>query len=132
MIKPNFHRKEGPVAAVGGSLLGGLIGGGGTLAGLATAGGLIGSAVGGLIGGSLFGQPDIPSYPTAQAPAQPGATPLPGQVPTDQSQQSGNTSPATTTDIAKGQMDSMKRRGRLSTILTRQTAGGEETERLGG
>ena len=82
-----------------GAVVGGLIGGGGTLAGILTTGGLIGSAIG-AVGGSLLGKalspkmPDfnqtisapqeqaVPQTPPAPAvpatPATPSATPVTG------------------------------------------------------
>jgi len=125
----------GPIAAVAGSLIGGLIGGGGTMAGLASVGGIVGSMVGSTIVGSLM-KPKSQSYPSVGAPATPAPAAMPGsQAPNPNAPNGvtpGDTAAATNADIAKGQMDSIKRRGRMSTILSgRQVAGDEEIERLG-
>lgn len=134
-------RLEGPLAAVAGGLVGGLIGGGGTLAGLATTGGLIGSAIGSVVVGSLL-QPKTPSYPTAAAPVVP-ATPAVPEIPGTPAASAAAATPAispetatpTAEEIAKGELE-RKRRGRLSTILTARNpantpAGGSENETLG-
>ena len=140
----NDHMHEGPIAAIGGALLGGLIGGGGTMAGLLTAGGLMGAAIGG-IGGTLLGgmmtpkmdfgstvQPQaapesaIPATPAATAipesPATPGAAVT--ETPVDTTGAAGATpfnvgeaAPLTASDAAKGEIPK-KRKGRMSTILT--------------
>lgn len=130
----NKPRLEGPVAALGGSLIGGLIGGGGTLAGLATVGGIVGSAVGGLVAGQLFKE-KTPSYPTVQAPG----TPTPPQIPTVPALSAPTTAPTgegaalTPAEIAAGN-EQKARRGRLATILSQQkgaNAVNEPNETLG-
>jgi hypothetical protein len=131
----NKPRLEGPLAAVGGSLIGGLIGGGGTIAGLATVGGIVGSAIGGIAASSLFKE-KTPSFPTVQAPG----TPAPPQIPTVPALAEPGATPTgegaslTPAEIAAGNAQKA-RRGRLSTILSQQrqeTAVGETTnETLG-
>lgn len=122
---------EGPVAAIGGALLGGLIGGGGTLAGILTTGGLIGASLG-LMGGSLLGGglgQQMPSYsatPAPKAPATPGAPGLPGAGAGD-----GGISTPTAEEVARGEME-RKRRGRVATILSEQRKADDDTELLGG
>lgn len=127
MIKPNFHRKEAPVAAVVGSVIGSYVGGG-------AIGSVIGSVVGGMIGNTLLGGSQ-PGYPTTAMPGSPGATAMPGSTAapgTDlNNPAAGSGSAATTSDINKG-ASSMTRRGRLSTILSGQQLAGDDTEKLGG
>ena len=159
------HKVEAPLF---GAVIGALIGGGGTLAGMLTVGGMVGAGIG-AIGGSLLQKsmtpdldmpsqaivqataPQTPQTPTAPAvPQTPGATPTspvgsnaPGTPTANPTPTAGTittpqdgSSPATNEDIAKGEVDVRKRRGRLSTILTsregREETGGEEVERLGG
>lgn len=135
------HVQEGPLAAVAGGLIGGLIGGGGTLAGMLTMGGMIGMGLG-AVGGTLLGNamsPQMPSFNMQQAqpsqqevprtPAAPASPVTPGAPGT-----TGEASPSTTADVAKGTMPK-KRKGRVSTILTSpgdRDEGGEEVELLGG
>lgn len=157
----NDYMHEGPVAAIGGALLGGLIGGGGTMAGLLSVGGMVGSLIGG-IGGSMLGnmmspkldlgsqpqQPPASAIPaTPSAPAIPAAPATPGSTPTGPPVDSTTGAPfnpgeagiATATDISKGEL-ARKRRGRVSTILTTpqsragvaEGSGDGEIELLGG
>lgn len=169
-------RMEAPVL---GAVAGALIGGGGTLAGMLSVGGLIGAGIG-AIGGSLLGgmmeQPRMPSLsvaPTQQAPqtpatpatpaapaapqtpaatptpavtppvnqpAQPVAepTPTPEDVAVPGGQQAEGPAPLTAEEIAQGQAATKRRRGRMSTILTKPSQRGipedgeQEVERLGG
>ena len=74
----NDYMHEGPLAAVAGGVLGGLLGGGGTLAGFLTTGGLIGSALG-AVGGTLLGNALTPKFDTGmiQQPQQPPASAVP-------------------------------------------------------
>lgn len=123
--------KQGPVASVVGSVLGGLIGGGGTLAGIATTGGLIGSAIGSVVGMSLLGGGNKQQNPgTVAAPPQPGSVAMP-ETPTAQPG-TGTSSPLTPEEIARGEAE-RQRRGRLSTILSQNNnpLTGEPTETLG-
>jgi len=69
---------------------------------------------------------NAPSSPTAQPSATPGNISQPNV---------DGTAPPTNDDIAKGEVEVKRRRGRLATILTRnerQDEAGEEVERLGG
>lgn len=142
----NKQHFEGPVAAIGGALLGGLIGGGGTMAGLLTAGGMMGMALGGVAGtllGSSLEMPDFdvasPQSPTQQevaeaTPAEEAAVTAPatteeqasgvGEVATDTTSTSsaeeftvGESAAPTEENVAKGEL-TKKRRGRISTILS--------------
>ena len=126
MIKPNFHRKEGPVAAVVGSVVGGMLGGGGVAS-------IVGSVVGGMIGSSLLGS--RPSYPQQGMPATPAATAMPGSTAAPGSDlnnpAAGSATAATQANVDRGSM-AAARRGRLATILSNQQLAGEDTERLGG
>lgn len=149
MFGPKMHVTEAPLI---GMAIGGLVGGGGTLAGFATMGGMIGMGLG-AIGGTLLGKsmkaPKMPSQqnqeqaaaketpklppatPMPAAPMTPVATPIPAV---------GDTSPPTAEEIASGQIQvEKKRKGRLSTILSTpksrlEGVSGEEgvMERLGG
>lgn len=127
----NKPRLEGPVIPLVGAVIGGMAMGGGTIATMSAVGMALGSAVGGLIGGMTT---DKPSYPTMQAPGTPAPPTVPA-VPAlkDATATGGEGSPSTTTDIAKGETEAAKRRGRLSTILTarNQPAGGDAIETLG-
>ena len=168
-------------APVLGAIVGGLIGGGGTLAGILTTGGLIGAGVGALAGSYLGKslkpakvqsiqqtqaaatptEQEIPQAPPAPAipavPATPVATPIVGgglgagegpggsPIPVDTSGPMpepftpGEAAPPTTEEIVKGELQK-KRKGRVSTILTRpqdrtnefDEEDEEEFERLGG
>lgn len=147
-----MHVTEAPLI---GAAIGGLIGGGGTLAGFATLGGMAGMALG-AVGGSLLGKSmkapkvetqsqqsqqqqaiaETPALPPATempaAPATPVATPIPQAV--------GEVSTPTAEELAAGQINTeKKRKGRLSTILSTPksrleggTYEGETMERLGG
>ena len=132
----NKPKLEGPLAAMGGSLIGGLIGGGGTIAGLASAGGIIGSLVGSAVLGSVLGgkSGSEPSQQSISAPAVPGAPTAPGLPQAQALPQEGASTPPTAEELARGKAESTVRRGRLSTILSQtNTAGGDTSnERLGG
>ena len=150
MFGPKMHVTEAPLI---GAAIGGLIGGGGTLAGFATLGGMAGMALG-AVGGSLLGKsmktPKIASEQSqekaamAETPALPPATEMPAApatpVATPIPQAIGEVSTPTAEELAAGQINTeKKRKGRLSTILStpksRLEGGTTETEgmeRLGG
>lgn len=148
MFGPKMHVMEAPLL---GAAIGGLIGGGGTLAGFATLGGMAGMALG-AVGGSLLGKsmktPKMPQDQSAAAaaetPALPPATEMPAAPATPTAtptpQAVGEVSTPTAEELAAGQINTeKKRKGRLSTILTtpksRLIDSGTETEgmeRLGG
>ena len=83
----NSHVQEAPLALMGG-LVGGLVGGGGTLAGFATLAGLSGTVLG-AVGGTLLAKAFMPKAPKSgsvqnqqqaaakETPALPPATPMP-------------------------------------------------------
>lgn len=179
---------EAPMAALGG-LVGSFIGGGATLAGMTSIGGIVGGLVGTVLAGTLLGgkqkslrapsqqstDSQVPATPPAPAippvPSAPAATPtvpnLGGSVApkptpgasTDTTKPTAGVdvgattpktpvkvistpdptpgtdiTPATPEDVAKGTLE-RKRKGRLSTILTRRNRASEtdeEVERLGG
>jgi hypothetical protein len=140
MFEINKPVKEAPLL---GAVIGGLVGGGGTLAGIMSVGGMVGAGLG-MVAGNMLGDAmgpkmpdmsiaqntptDVPSTPPAAvAPAVPGtAVETPGFT-------GGEGSPQTTDDVSTGELN-RKRRGRVSTILTNReaTVGEEEVERLGG
>lgn len=152
-IKQNVH--EAPLAI--GALAGGLLGSAG-VAGLTIMSGIaLGSLAGGVLGG-MFNQkaPKVQSAQNqqqaaaAETPALPAATQMPAtpMTPTatpvalnggdlSKPQDAAEASPATTEEVAKGELEK-KRRGRLSTILTtpqsRLNPGDttDQVERLGG
>lgn len=144
MIRPNRYRYEGPVAGIAGSLIGGMIGGGGTLAGMATVGGLVGSAIGGLVGSTILGGSQQPSINIA-SPNVPAAVPPTPGLPTQPNVNATLPSPVTNTpsgtgsaltpaEIAAGQSADAARRGRLATILTQNplaAGAGAGNEKLG-
>lgn len=135
-----------------GAAIGGLIGGGGTLAGFATLGGMAGMALG-AVGGSLIGKgmktPKVESArdqtqnAAAETPQLPPATempPAPNTPTATPNPTTGEASTPTADELATGQINiDKKRKGRLSTILTTpksrledETLEGEGMERLGG
>lgn len=132
MFGPKMHVMEAPLI---GMAIGGLIGGGGTLAGFATVAGMAGMALGAL-GGTLLGKGLSQKSPqpqqqqqqaAAETPALPPAPTIPAipQTPVStpdvkaSSITPGEAAPMTPEEIAAGQMTNAKpRRGRLSTILT--------------
>lgn len=180
---------EAPLAPMLGGLVGSFLGGGATLAGMTSVGGIVGGLVGTVLAGTLLGgkqksarsqiipqtTPQTPATPPAPAmppiPSGPAATPTvpslggsvePKPVPgrgTDTTTPTGGVdvgagtpktpvkvistpdptpgtdiTPATPEDVAKGTLE-RKRKGRLSTILTRRNRASEtdeEVERLGG
>ena len=147
MFGPKMHVMEAPLA---GAAIGGLIGGGGTVAGLATIGGLSGMAIGALLTKPLMNMmtPKMPKTQSAsnqqaaaekETPALPAATGMPAipSTPTATPEiTAGDASAPTTEELARGELE-RKRRGRLSTILTspksRLDQGVDEGfERLGG
>jgi hypothetical protein len=127
-----------------GAVMGGLMAGGGTLAGMMSISGLMGAALG-AVGTTMLTKSMAPDSGGggyggggAQAPAMPGAPSMPQlpQAPAMNSPTDGS-APSTPEDIAKGEANNRKRRGRLSTILTGpqdrgDQSGGEEIELLGG
>jgi len=153
MFEINKPVKEAPLL---GAVVGGMIGGGGTLAGMMSVAGMVGMGLG-AVGGSLLGNmmspkmPDmnisqaspqnVPSTPPAAVapavPDTPTATPTPAPVdtsgPTPAPFNPGEASTPTASEIATGEL-ARKRKGRVSTILTSReaTVGEEETEKLGG
>ena len=77
------YKCEGPLAMLGGGVIGGLLGGGGTLAGFLTTGGLIGSALG-AVAGNILGKslmPDMDFGSQLQQPQQPPASAVPQTPP---------------------------------------------------
>lgn len=156
MFGPKMHVCEAPLI---GMAIGGLIGGGGTLAGFATVAGMAGMALGAL-GGTLLGKglsgpkvqqpqnqqqaaaaatPALPPAPTIPAiPSSPVDTPNPVASPINTTP--GEQAPLTPQEIAAGQMTNDKpRRGRVSTILTNpqsllgtDSVGDAGNEKLGG
>jgi hypothetical protein len=126
-----------------GAVMGGLMAGGGTLAGMMSISGLMGAALG-AVGTTMLTKSMAPDSGGsfgggggggAQAPAMPGSTALP-PIP-DMNAPGDPSAPSTPEDIAKGEANNRKRRGRLSTILTGpqdrgDQSGGEEIELLGG
>jgi predicted lipid-binding transport protein (Tim44 family) len=145
MFGPKMHVMEAPLA---GAAIGGLIGGGGTIAGLATIGGLSGMAIGALLTKPLLSafSPKMPKaaqsqqqQAAAETPELPPATKMPAMPNTPIATPeitAGDASAPTTEELARGELE-RKRRGRLSTILTsprsRLDQGVDEGfERLGG
>lgn len=141
MMKYLNHQERMEAPALG-MIAGALIGGGGTLAGMLSVGGLMGGligAVGGsLLGGSMGGMdaPRVQAPATPQTPATPSVPGMPGSTPG--SSGGGDTAPLTAEEIAQGQTTGKPRRGRVSTILTPPGSRGipegetQEIERLGG
>ena len=156
MFEVNKPVKEAPLL---GAVVGGMIGGGGTLAGMLSVGGMIGMGLG-AVGGSMLGdmlspkmpkmdlgsaqqqaQQEVPATPPAavmpEAPATPVSTPVAPPVdttgPIAEPFNPGEGSPQTTAEVSQGEVN-RKRKGRMSTILTSReaTVGEEEVERLGG
>ena len=137
------HMKEAPLL---GALAGAFIGGGSTLAGMLSVGGLVGGAIGAVGGTLLQGAmtPKMPSLdlgPTPQAPQTPAAAQIPGTPSTPAASPTestvGEATGATPADIAAGEAPK-RRKGRVATILTTPRTrlatdeGEEEVERLGG
>jgi len=182
---------EAPLAPMMGGLIGSFLGGGATLAGMTSIGGIIGGIAGTVLAGSLLGgskdlkssvsqaaapqpqqtpatppppaMPAIPATPAAvpAAPSLGGSVtppPTPGAATDTTAPTAGvdvgastpqtpvevvstpdptvgtDITPATPEDVAKGTLE-RKRKGRLSTILTKRnrlSEEDEEVERLGG
>lgn len=128
MLRFDKPKLEGPALAIVGSAIGGWLGAG------TAVGAVGGSIIGGLAGSALAGSmTKTPSIPTMAAPQIPGAPTQPQTPALSEPQPSaGAGSAATEASIAKGELESMKRRGRLSTILSSRRTGDEDIERLGG